>query len=88
LRFVRIGEFARQWLLVGRTAEYEPGSGVHDLILSIGGSAGHSSGWSVRVDEGRDAENRRWSVRVNRTQGTATEGPRPKRGGLADANMV
>lgn len=88
LAFAGIGEFARQWLLVGRAAEYEPGSGTHDLILSIGGSAGHSSGWLVHVDEGRDAENRRWSVRVRPNEGTALNSTRPKRSSLANANVL
>lgn len=59
LAFAGVAEFARQWLFVGRTAVYQSGSGVHDLSLSIGGNAGHSSGWSVRVDEGRNAGTRR-----------------------------
>jgi hypothetical protein len=88
LAFAGIAEFARQWLLVNHRTEYQPGSGAHDLILSIGGSAGHSSGWSVHIDEGRDAENRRWSVRVRPNEGTALNSTRPKRSGLADANML
>lgn len=65
LAFSGVGEFARQWLLVGRTAEYEPGSGAHDLVLSVGGSTGQSSQWAVRVDEGREVGKRRWSLRVS-----------------------
>lgn len=65
LAFAGIAEFARQWLLVNRAAEYCPGTGTHELALSIGGSAGHSSRWRVRVDEGRgDAKRRGWSVSV------------------------
>ena len=60
-----VGEFARQWMLVNRSAEYEPGSGRHDLELSIGGSAGHSSGWRLAIDEGRHgADRREWRVAV------------------------
>ncbi len=88
LAFAGIAEFARQWLLVGRAAEYRPGSGVHDLALSVGGSAGHSSGWSVRVDEGRDAGTRRWAVRVRPDRGTEVGSPYPNRRGLADAGKL
>ena len=65
LAFAGIAEFARQWVLVNRAVEYRPGSGTHELVLSVGGSAGHSSRWQVRVDEGRsDAKRRGWSVSV------------------------
>jgi hypothetical protein len=53
LAYAGIGEFARQWLLLNRTTPYVDGSGVHDLVLAIGGSPGHSSRWRVRIDEGR-----------------------------------
>lgn len=65
LAFAGIAEFARQWVLVNRAAAYCPGTGTHELALSVGGSAGHSSRWRVRVDEGRtDAKRRGWSVSV------------------------
>ena len=90
LAFAGVAEFARQWLLVGRAAEYVPGSGVHDLSLSIGGSAGHSSRWAVRVDEGREVGQRRWALRVRSDGGSegAAERPRPKYASLADAGKM
>ena len=35
-----VGEFVRQWVLVGRRTPYQPGTGAHDLLLTVGGSAG------------------------------------------------
>jgi hypothetical protein len=67
LAYAGIGEFARQWMMLNRTTTYVDGSGFHDLVLSIGGSAGHSSRWRVRIDEGRPgggAGGRVWKTRV------------------------
>jgi len=56
-------EFFRQWILVSRRQAYEPGSGVHELRLDVGGSARHSWCAAVTVDEGPFREPR-WSVSV------------------------
>ncbi len=67
LAYSGVAEFARQWLLVNRRTEYRAGSGAHDLVLSVGGSAGHSSRWRVLINEGPgDAKRRSWSVRAVR----------------------
>lgn len=59
-------EWARQWLLLGRRAEYR-GDGKHDLWLNVGGSAGHSGCHVLAVDEGvagDDTDGRHWDTKV------------------------
>lgn len=60
-------EFVRQWMLINRRVKYDPDrGGHHEVWLSFGGSAGHSSLWGVNVDEGtlQDDGGRRWEVDV------------------------
>lgn len=55
-------EYARQWLLIGRRTPFEPGSGHHELWLSLGGSAGHSALHAMDIDEGAAGKPRHWEV--------------------------
>ena len=58
-------EFARQWILLSRRKDYLDGSGLHELWMRSGGSAGHSSLWGIDVDEGSSnagIAGERWEV--------------------------
>lgn len=74
LAFAGIGEFVRQWVLLTRRAEFRPGTGAHDLAMTVGGSAGHSSRWRVGITEGQ-VGNRGWAVAVEAVEADATVGP-------------
>ncbi|HUY31850.1 MAG TPA: AAA family ATPase [Pirellulales bacterium] len=58
-------QWARQWILLARREPYLPGTGQHQLWLSIGGSAGHSDLAAVDIDEGTWPA-RTWCVSVTR----------------------
>lgn len=67
LAYAGSAEFARQWMLIGRRAKFEPGSGSHKLWLNVGGSAGFSGTYAVDIDEGSirdDFTGRHWDVSV------------------------
>lgn len=61
-------EFFRQWMILNRREQYEPGTGMHRLWFSTGGSAGHSSLVGLDIFEGvydpQGTNPRVWNVNV------------------------
>ncbi len=60
-------EFARAWILMSRRAKYNTERpGHHEFWFATGGSAGHSIGKAIDIDEGqrKDQGGRKWVVDV------------------------
>ena len=67
LSFAGIAEFMRQWILLNRRTAFDPETGTSRLIMSTGGSGGHSGEYFVEITEGKlrnDMAGRRWDVVV------------------------
>lgn len=59
------GQWARQWFLLNREEKFDPENpGVHKLLASWGGSAGHCGGLVIHIDEGRREHGRSWNVQL------------------------
>jgi hypothetical protein len=69
-----IGQFARQWILLGRRGRFVPGSDSHALHCVHGGSAGHSGAYHIDIDTGMlpTGEGRRWAVSISDPANEAT----------------
>ena len=54
-------QWARQWLLLRRTEDYQI-DGEHDINITVGGSAGHSGCYDIHISEGVRGKGRpaRW----------------------------
>lgn len=68
-----VAEFARSWLILSRSREYD-GGGVHDLLAVTGTSRGAHERVRVRVDE------REWTVTASPEQDNPTPPPAKPRG--------
>ena len=68
-------EFCRGWMLINRRERYNPGSGIHRLWLSVGGSAGHGGLWGVDINEGvyQGPDSRVWDVQVRSVEEVRSE---------------
>lgn len=67
IAFAGFQEWARQWMLLSRREKYDPDhAGHHELWFMAGGSAGHSVGHALNIEEGNrnDRGGRRWDVEV------------------------
>jgi replicative DNA helicase len=71
LAFAGFAEFCRQWCLLNARKPFDAEKGLHRLLMSYGGSAGHSGVVAVDVLEGKlgsDFSGRVWEVTVSTWQ--------------------
>ena len=81
LAWAGFGEFAAQWLLVGRRTDYNANQpGEHHLWLNVGGRAGHSGLYPVDISEGSLCQGRFWQPTVlSRAEIVVTEADAKRR---------
>ena len=81
LAFAGIGEFVRQWVLLGRREPFQPDVGQHRLVMTTGGSGGHAGWWDLTVEEGvleTDFTGRKWKVIVQPLETASAAVGRPQ----------
>lgn len=85
-----VAEWARSWIILDPLAAFRPGTGEHRLRLSIGGSSGHCSEWTVNIREGRQDEpgGRVWDVRTHPAKESPAAGRRAAKGKESDQELV
>ena len=66
LAFAGFAEFAAGWILLNRQRLYKPGTGHHDLWMTIGARAGIGGTYGLTIDEGEyhEGQDREWRVSV------------------------
>lgn len=63
-------EIAGQWMLLTKRSAHQPGSGKHELSMSLGGRTGQGSCWALDIDEGSidDEGGRIWCPTLHRPE--------------------
>jgi hypothetical protein len=72
LQWAGFGDWARQWVLLSRRKPYSAQRPTqHSLYLQIGSPIGHSSAWTLEIED--SVYESKWDVQVS-----ADEGPQPR----------